>query len=44
MVLKDGSLFHEGGFFAGYNIYTWLVILNNAFNGLVRKLKAHKNE
>ena len=32
--LKDSSSIMEGGFFYGYNFFTWLVVLNNAVNGL----------
>ena len=31
---KDSTSMMKGGFFYGYNFYTWLVVLNNAVNGL----------
>jgi UDP-galactose transporter len=32
--VKDSGSMMEGGFFYGYNGFTWLVVLNNAINGL----------
>jgi len=32
--MKDSGTMMEGGFFYGYNSFTWLVVLNNAINGL----------
>lgn len=34
-LLKDGAAIAENGFFYGYNRWTWLAILNQAFGGLL---------